>query len=130
MRQVGALAATVARTAADGDAVAMELLAASAREALLLADVVVRRWWDGSAVPEGTLAILAGGLFADPGFRDIVSAGLRERGFEPRPLEFRPVDGLVRAVRERTSGPGTGRSGTDHATTDQATTDHARPTTR
>jgi N-acetylglucosamine kinase-like BadF-type ATPase len=114
MRQVGALAATVARTAADGDAVAMELLADSAREALLLADVVVRRSWDGSSVPEGTLAILAGGLFADPGFRETVSAGLRERGFEPRPLEFRPVDGLVRALRERTSDPRT-----DHPSTNR-----------
>ena len=119
MRQVGALAATVARTAADGDAVAMELLADSAREALLLADVVVRRSWDGSSVPEGTLAILAGGLFADPGFRETVSAGLRERGFEPRPLEFRPVDGLVRALRERTSASSTGHPSTDHPSTNR-----------
>ncbi|WP_244528190.1 MULTISPECIES: BadF/BadG/BcrA/BcrD ATPase family protein [unclassified Leifsonia] len=129
MRQVGALAATVARTAADGDPVAMELLADSAREALLLADVVVRRSWDGSSVPEGTPAILAGGLFADPGFRDSVSAGLRERGFEPRPLEFPPVDGLVRALRERASAsrthhPGTGHASTDHPSTDHAVTDH------
>ncbi|HWT32385.1 MAG TPA: BadF/BadG/BcrA/BcrD ATPase family protein [Microbacterium sp.] len=124
MRQVGALAATVARTAADGDAVAMELLADSAGEALLLADVVVRRTWDGPSVPEGTLAILAGGLFADAGFRDAVSAGLRERGFEPRPLEFRPVDGLVRALRERTSASRTGDSRTDHSSTDRSRTDH------
>lgn len=109
MRQVGALAATVARTAADGDPVATELLADSVREALLLADVVVRRAWDGSSVPGGTAAILAGGLFADPGFRDGVSTGLRQRGFEPRPLEFRPVDGLVRALHERTSASRTDR---------------------
>jgi hypothetical protein len=131
MRQVGALAATVARTAADGDAVAMELLAGCAREALMLADVVVRRSWDGCSVPEGTLAILAGGLFADTGFRDAVSAGLRERGFEPRPLEFRPVDGLVRALRERTSASRTDHSRTDysrtdHSRTDHSTTDHSR----
>ncbi|SDH75441.1 BadF-type ATPase [Leifsonia sp. 98AMF] len=51
-------------------------------------------------VPPGTPAVLAGGTFSDPGFRDAVSAGLRRLGFDPRPLEFRPVDGLVRALRE------------------------------
>jgi hypothetical protein len=53
-----------------------------------------------SLVPPGTPAVLAGGTFSDPGFREAVSAGLRRLGFDPRPLEFRPVDGLVCALRE------------------------------
>lgn len=106
MRQVGALAATVARAAADGDAVAGELIAHAADEALLLAEVVTRGAWGTTApIPPGTPAVLAGGVFTDPGFRTAVSDGLRRRGFDPRPLEFRPVDGLVRALRERAALP-------------------------
>lgn len=100
-RQVGALAATVAAAAGDGDAVARALIEDAAREALLLAGVVIRGAWPDGAAPRGIPAVLAGGLFSDPGFRSAVSDGLRERGFDPRPLEFRPVDGLVRVLRER-----------------------------
>ncbi|MFP3467046.1 BadF/BadG/BcrA/BcrD ATPase family protein [Leifsonia sp. SIMBA_070] len=106
MRQVGALAAVVARAALDGDAVAGRLVARAAEEALLLADVVTRAaWGSDGAVPSGAPAVLAGGLFADSGFRGAVSAGLRDRGFDPQPLAFRPVDGLVRALRERDERP-------------------------
>ncbi|MGO4595675.1 BadF/BadG/BcrA/BcrD ATPase family protein [Leifsonia sp. 2TAF2] len=101
LRQVGALAATVAGAAARGDAVATELIGRVAREAVLLADVVAGRAWADGVVPPRTPATLAGGLFADDGFRTAVSDGLRDRGFDPRPLEFRPVDGLVRALRDR-----------------------------
>lgn len=119
MRQVGALAKTVARAAAEGDAVAAGLIDHAAREAVLLADVVARAAWGADAkgltaddpdgapaetrlpIPRGTPAVLAGGLFADDGFRSAVSDRLRRRGFDPRPLAFRPVDGLVRALRER-----------------------------
>lgn len=112
MRQVGSLASVVARAAAEGDTVASDLIARAAAEAVALAAVVARRAWaadpasaeDADApdavVPPGTPAVLAGGTFSDPGFRDAVSAGLRRLGFDPRPLEFRPVDGLVRALRE------------------------------
>ncbi|WP_431246026.1 BadF/BadG/BcrA/BcrD ATPase family protein [Leifsonia xyli] len=106
MRQVGALAATVARAASEGDAVAADLVARAADEALRLADVVTRAAWGADAsIPPGTPAVLAGGLFGDPGFREAVAAGLHERGFDPRPLEFRPVDGLVRALRGRDAAP-------------------------
>ena len=112
MRQVGSLASVVARAAAEGDAVASDLIARAAAEAVALASVVAGRAWaadpasaeDADApdavVPPGTPAVLAGGTFSDPGFRDAVSAGLRRFGFDPRPLEFRPVDGVVRALRE------------------------------
>jgi len=39
-------------------------------------------------------------MFADDTFRALVSDALRAHGFDPRPLAFRPVDGLVRALRE------------------------------
>jgi N-acetylglucosamine kinase-like BadF-type ATPase len=108
-RQVGALAAAVACAAAQGDAVAAGLIARVASEALLLAEVVARRAWPAPledpsrtpAPPPGTPAILAGGMYSDPGFLGLVSDGLRERGFEPRLLPFRPVDGLVRFLGER-----------------------------
>lgn len=101
MHEIGALAAVVARAAADGDAVARGLMDRAASEALLLAGVVVRGAWCEAAVPPGTPAVLAGGLFSDPGFLATVAGGLRERGLDPAPLAFRPVDGLVRALRER-----------------------------
>ncbi|MGH1550228.1 BadF/BadG/BcrA/BcrD ATPase family protein [Leifsonia poae] len=102
MDAVGALAQVVAQAAADGDALASELMARAAAEALLLAGVVTRGAFGPEAsVPPGTPAVLAGGLFSDPGFLSAVSDGLRERGFDPSPLAFRPVDGLVRALRER-----------------------------
>ncbi|MGO4301720.1 BadF/BadG/BcrA/BcrD ATPase family protein [Leifsonia sp. RAF41] len=105
MRQVGALAAIVARAAADGDAVAGNLIAHAASEALLLAGVVARGAWGAEAsVPPGTPAVLAGGVFSDPAFRAHVSDGLRDLGFDPHPLEFRPVDGIVRTLRESASG--------------------------
>lgn len=112
MRQVGSLAAVVARAAAEGDAVASDLIARAAAEAVALASVVARRAWAATSastgdapepdplVPPETPAVLAGGTFADPGFRDAVCTGLRRLGFHPRPLEFRPVDGLVRALSE------------------------------
>ncbi|MEV8213421.1 BadF/BadG/BcrA/BcrD ATPase family protein [Leifsonia sp. NPDC077715] len=104
MDAVGALARTVAQAAADGDVVAGELMARAAGEALLLAGVVTRGAFGPEApVPPGTPAVLAGGLFSDPGFLAAVSDGLRERGFDPSPLAFRPVDGLVRALRARTA---------------------------
>ncbi|WP_285114933.1 hypothetical protein [Leifsonia sp. fls2-241-R2A-40a] len=117
MRDVGALAATVTRAAAEGDAVATALRDDAAREAVLLASVVAGRAWGGAVspgtaatpatppaaatIPPGTPAVLAGGVFSDPGFRDLVADGLRDLGFDPRPLEFRPVDGLVRAITKR-----------------------------
>ncbi|MDR6972188.1 BadF/BadG/BcrA/BcrD ATPase family protein [Leifsonia shinshuensis] len=102
MKQVGALATTVARAAAEGDPVATELMGRAAREAVLLAGVVTRgAWGTERRVPPDTPAALAGGLFADEGFRTSVSEGLRALGFDPRPLAFRPVDGLVRALRDR-----------------------------
>ena len=102
MDAVGGLAEVVAEAAADGDAVASELMARAADEALLLAGVVTRGAFGPEApVPPGTPAVLAGGLFSDPAFLAAVSDGLRERGFDPSPLAFRPVDGLVRALRER-----------------------------
>jgi len=54
-------------------------------------------------VPPGTPAVLAGGMFSDDGFRERVSAALRADGFDPRPLAFRPVDGLVRVLREESA---------------------------
>jgi len=102
MDAVGALAQVAARAAADGDSVASELMARAAGEALLLAGVVTRAAFGQDAPARSrTPAVLAGGLFSDPGFLAAVSDGLRERGFEPAPLAFRPVDGLVRALRER-----------------------------
>lgn len=100
MRHVGALATVVARAAAAGDAVAGELIARAADEAVRIADVVVRGAWGGEAVAPGTPAVLAGGMFSDDAFRERVTTALRADGFDPRPLEFRPVDGLVRALRE------------------------------
>ncbi|MDR6611368.1 BadF/BadG/BcrA/BcrD ATPase family protein [Leifsonia sp. 1010] len=112
MRQVGSLATVVARAAAEGDAVASGIIERAAAEAVALAAVVARRAWaadpasTGDApgprllIPPGTPAVLAGGTFSDPGFRGAVTSGLRRLGFDPRPLEFRPVDGLVRALRE------------------------------
>ncbi|MDN4597841.1 BadF/BadG/BcrA/BcrD ATPase family protein [Leifsonia virtsii] len=102
-RQVGALATVVARAAADGDAVAADLIARAAREAGGIAGVVVRGAWGAAAIPPGTPAVLAGGMFADDRFRAIVSDALRADGFDPRPLAFRPVDGLVRALREESA---------------------------
>jgi hypothetical protein len=46
-------------------------------------------------------------MFADPGFRTLVSDALRAHGFDPRPLAFRPVDGLVRALREESASRST-----------------------
>ncbi|NUU07912.1 BadF/BadG/BcrA/BcrD ATPase family protein [Leifsonia sp. C5G2] len=123
-REVGTLAAVVARAAADGDAVARDLVARAASEAVGIAGVVVRAAWgagamppasatgvewaapDASAaspIPPGTPAVLAGGMFADDTFRALVSDALRSHGFDPRPLAFRPVDGLVRALREESA---------------------------
>jgi hypothetical protein len=42
-------------------------------------------------------------MFADEGFRTLVSDALRAHGFDPRPLAFRPVDGLVRVLREQSA---------------------------
>ncbi|MGH1526629.1 hypothetical protein ACRAWC_22520 [Leifsonia sp. L25] len=84
MRQVGALAATVARAASEGDAVAADLVARAADEALRLADVVTRAAWGADAsIPPGTPAVLAGGLFGDPGFREAVAAGLHGARLRP-----------------------------------------------
>ncbi|RDV43573.1 hypothetical protein DOE76_16670 [Leifsonia sp. ku-ls] len=120
-RQVGALATTVARAAAEGDAVAGGLIARAASEAVRIAGVVVRGAWgadampapgrddsDGSSapatpIPPHTPALLAGGMFADDTFRTLVSDALRAFGFDPRPLAFRPVDGLVRVLREESA---------------------------
>ena len=49
-------------------------------------------------------AIPAGGLFADQTFHDRVTTALRERGFAPATLAFRPVDGLVRALADEARG--------------------------
>lgn len=126
-RQVGALATVVARAAAEGDTVAGELIARAASEAVRMAGVVIRRAWGADAtaaqaashgdepastiatpaVPSGTPAVLAGGMFADPTFRALVSDALRADGFDPRPLAFRPVDGLVRALREESASRST-----------------------
>ncbi len=106
--QVGALAAEVARAATDGDAPARDILERAAREAVLLAREVSSRAWTG-AVPEGTPAVLAGGLFRDEGFRSLVEEPLRADGFAPAPLAFRPVDGVVRAVLAAAGAPSSPR---------------------
>jgi hypothetical protein len=42
-------------------------------------------------------------MFADDTFRTLVSDALRGFGFDPRQLAFRPVDGLVRVLREESA---------------------------
>lgn len=102
--RIGALAVVVAQAAADGDAPARAILERAAREAVLLADEVTRRAWSGD-VAEGTPAVLAGGLFRDPGFRALVGDALTERGFAPAQLAYPPVDGVVRVVLASASIP-------------------------
>jgi N-acetylglucosamine kinase-like BadF-type ATPase len=102
--QVGALATVVAEAAADGDAPARAILRRAAREAVLLAREVASRAWSGRP-PRGTPAVLAGGLFRDPGFRALVADALERDGFAPAPLAFPPVDGMLQVVTAAAGAP-------------------------
>jgi N-acetylglucosamine kinase-like BadF-type ATPase len=92
---VAELARLVTAAAASGDGPAAAALERAVAEVLALVLEVGGRAWGGEVAP-GTRVLLAGGLFADPGFRGAVEAGLARAELRAEPLRHPPVFGVVR----------------------------------
>ncbi|HEY8589232.1 MAG TPA: BadF/BadG/BcrA/BcrD ATPase family protein [Naasia sp.] len=95
---ITALAPLLTRAAAHGDEAAAAVVRRAWQEVVALA-LAVARWAWGGRHPDGTPAVLAGGVLADDAFRDGLLGELSAVGFSPRRLGTDPVERVADAVR-------------------------------
>lgn len=90
------LPAVVARAASAGDAVAGRLMADASSSAIALLKSVVRRAGASDMEAPAVSVLLAGGMFADPGFAGSVERAIAAAGWRSERLRCPPVLGAVR----------------------------------